>query len=172
MDTTVVRNAVGSLDRLLSEAKQALHDIERERYGDRADCEAGGYEYPLDVMEELLEELYCILLVILEAADMPQTRALLIEAWSRFTGGEGLRRVKNNDTLQSCESPALTFLERIIQGLRLTVSEAISSEEAWTLHRLEITLRDTAALVHRRLAAPVKEHDLQEIMHDYLRACF
>ncbi len=71
-----------------------------------------------------------------------------------------------------CESPALTFLERMIQGLRMTVSEAISSEEAWTLNRLEEMLRDTAALVHRRTISPANELELQRIMHDYLSACF
>lgn len=33
-------------------------------------------------------------------------------------------------------------------------------------------LRDTPNLVHRRPQAPANEHELQQIMHDYLDACF
>ena len=54
----------------------------------------------------------------------------------------------------------------------MTLSEAISSEEAWTLSRLEAMLRDTPGLVHRRQMAPANEAELQKIMHDYLSACF
>jgi hypothetical protein len=54
----------------------------------------------------------------------------------------------------------------------MAVSETISSEEAWTLGRLEAMLRDTPGLVHRRQNPPAKEADLQKIMHDYLSACF
>jgi hypothetical protein len=60
----------------------------------------------------------------------------------------------------------------LINGLRMTVSVAISSKEAWTLNRLEQMLRDTPGLVHGRKKAPAGEAELQEIMHDYLRACF
>jgi hypothetical protein len=54
----------------------------------------------------------------------------------------------------------------------MTVSDSISSEEAWTLSRLEAMLRDTSVLVHRRKNPPSNEPELQEIMHDYLKACF
>ena len=52
------------------------------------------------------------------------------------------------------------------------MSNEIPSEEAWTLNRLEGMLEDTAVLVRRRGTAPAKEKELQDIMHDYLRACF
>jgi len=170
MDITVVKNAVGSLDKLLSKAREALWDIEKEVFGDPGDGQAGGYADPHAAMKAFLEELHDVLLVVLEAADMPETRAALIDGWREFS--KGLADTSDNDEFQFCESPALTFLGRVIQGLRMTVSEAISSEEAWTLSRLEAMLRDTAALVHGRKAAPENETELQDIMHDYLGACF
>jgi hypothetical protein len=44
MDIAVVKNALGSLDKVLSQAKQALRDIERETFGDHGFGDAGGYE--------------------------------------------------------------------------------------------------------------------------------
>jgi hypothetical protein len=171
MDIAVVKNVVGSLDKLLSNAKEALWDVEREVFGNPGYGDAGGYAYPRGAMEAFLEELHDVLLVVLEAADMPETRASLINAWRGFLDG-GLGHTNDNEEFQNCESPALTFLDRLIQGLRITVSEAISSEEAWTLNRLEAMLRDTPGLVHRRPMPPANENELQKIMHDYLSACF
>jgi hypothetical protein len=171
MDMQVVKNAVGSLERLLSQAKRALRQIEREVFGDHGYGDAGGYEKPREAMKAFLEELHDVLLVILEAADMPETRASLINAWSGFDR-EGLDRTENNGEFEFCESPALTFLGRMIRGLRMSVTNTISSEEAWTLSRLEAMLDDTAVLVHRRGKAPADELELQGIAHDYLRACF
>jgi hypothetical protein len=96
----------------------------------------------------------------------------LIEAWRGFIDGKGLRHTNDDHEYEICHSPALTFLERLVKGLRTSVSEAISSEEAWTLNRLETMLRGTPGLVHRRQEAPANETELQKIMHDYLSACF
>jgi hypothetical protein len=54
----------------------------------------------------------------------------------------------------------------------MSVSEEITSEEAWTLARLERMLRDTSVLVPRHGRSPKRELELQGIMHDYLSACF
>src|ERR1700760_249487 len=118
-----------------------------------------------------LEELHTVLLFVLEAAEMLAARALLIEQWHIFTD-KGLDRTIDHQEFDYCESPALTFLERLIQGLRMSVSAELSSEAAWTLSRLEAMLQDTAALVHRRKATPGNEIEVQEIMHDYLSASF
>src|ERR1019366_6255171 len=171
---SVVKNAVGGLEKLLSEARRALSQGETEVFGlSSYGREGGGYEYPRYAMEGYLLELHDILLVVLEAADMPEARASLIEAWSGFTSEKtGLRHTDDGDRFASCESPALTFLEHLINGLRMTVKDEISSEKAWTLSRLEAMLRDTPGLVHRRGGSPEKESDLQKIMHGYLSACF
>ena len=171
MDMEVVKNAVGSLERLLSQAKRALRQIEREVFGDHGHGDAGGYENPRAAMKAFLEELHGVLLVVLEAAEMLETRASLINTWGAFDR-KGLGRTENNHEFEFCESPALTFLERMIRGLRMSVTDTISSEEAWTLSRLEAMLDDTAVLVHRSGKAPANESELQDIMHDYLRAAF
>ena len=172
MDSPVVKNAIGSLDKLLGQAKGALWDIERQEFGVSAyDRAPGGYANPRGALESFLEHLNDILLVVLEAAGMPETHARLINAWPRFADGEGLGHTNDDPEFDSCESPALTFLERLIQGLRISVNEEISSGEAWTLTNLEAMLRSTAALVNRR-KRPANETHVQEIMLDYLSACF
>jgi hypothetical protein len=57
MDIAVVKNAVGSLEKLLSRAKEALWDVEREVFGDPGYGDAGGYAYPRAAMKAFLEEL-------------------------------------------------------------------------------------------------------------------
>jgi hypothetical protein len=99
----------------------------------------------------------------------PQTWSI----WHDFTSTEeGLGKIHENDDLQISMSPALTFLERVLNGLRMSASERMSSEEAWIMNRLEEMLRDTPTLVHRRGVNPTNELDLQKIMFDYLNACF
>jgi hypothetical protein len=172
MNDAVVRNALGSLDKSLSSAKEALWDIQREVFGNPGFGQPGGYADPRAAMAAFLAELYENLLVVLEAADMPQTRSFLILEWRGLSGGGGLAKTNENHEFDFVDSPALTFLERLIQGLRISVSGTISSEEAWTLSRLVAMLRDTPNLVHRRGQAPASEHELQQIMHDYLDVCF
>jgi hypothetical protein len=171
MEIAVVKNALGSLDKVLSQAKQALWDIERELFDDPRYSASGSYEYPHQAMKHFLQELHDLLLVVLEAAGMPATRASLTNEWPGFIA-KGLDHTNDDPHFQNCDSPALTFLERLIEGLRITVSEAISSEEAWTLSRLEAMLRDTPGLLHRREIAPANEAQLQRVMHDYLSVCF
>jgi hypothetical protein len=173
MDQAVVNNSIGSLDKLLSNATTALGDIAKEEFGFSAYGESGGFEDPPGALKYFLEELYDVLSVVLEAAGMPESRFRLIRQWNKFTAADGgLERTISDHASARCESPALTFLERLIQGLRISVSKVLSDQEAWTLTRLEGMLRDTAALVHKRKSAPAIEADLQEIMHDYLSACF
>jgi REase_DpnII-MboI len=171
MKDEVVKHALGSLDKLLSQARQAVWEIEREVFGDPGYGEPGGYANPRGALRAFLEELHDLIVIVLEAAEMPQTRTSLIGSWPSLVE-KGLGTTVDYDEFDSCESRALTFLERIVNGLRISAQGTISSEEAWTLTKLETMLRDTAALVHRRPPAPANEIQLQGIMHDYLRAAF
>jgi hypothetical protein len=146
----VIKNALGSLDKSLSSAKQALSQIESDvfNYGLQ---QGSTFEEPRAAMELFLRELHDVLLVVLEAAKMLETRTSLIESWDKFTAsGASLQDTRDNGQFEFSESPALTFLERMIEGLRVSVVGNMSSEEAWTLSKLEAMLEDTAALVHRR----------------------
>lgn len=174
MNDAIARRAVGELEKLLRPAKRALWQVEREVFGDPGfGDDEGFYEYPRYAMESHLEDLYESLLIVLEAAEMPQTRRDLIGAWRRFKDApEGLKRTVDDDDFQNCSSPALSYAERVVSALRMTVSEEVSNEQSLTLARLEAILEDTPGLVHRRGREPSREMDLQEVMHDYLSVCF
>jgi hypothetical protein len=175
MDPAVIRSAVGGLETLLRTAKGALWQVEREVFGDSGygNDEGGTYEYPRYAMADRLEHLHDSLLVVLEAASIPQARADLIAAWGRFKKNKhGLRYTNDDAEFQNSESPAYTYVERLVRSLRMTISEEITSEQSWTLARLEAILNDASGLVHRRQKALVTEMDLQEVMHDYLSVCF
>jgi hypothetical protein len=172
LNIVVVQHALGELDRILSSAKSALRQIEAETFNFRFDGD-GSYEEPLFALESHLEELHDLLMVVLEAAEMPETRASLVKSWSEFTAQKhALRKTIDNFQFESCDSPALTFLQRMVQGLRISVAGETSSEEAWTLNKLEDMLWDTPRLVHGRNQRPKNEKELQRVMHDYLRAAF
>lgn len=173
MNEAVVRNAIGSLEVLLGRARDALWSIEWDVFGNPGYGERGGYESPEDALASYLEETHDVLLVVLEAADMPKTRSSLIKAWRGFKDDDGgLAKTIEDPEHEVCISPALNFLDRTLQGLRASVSKPLSTEQSSTLSRLEAMLRNTSVLVHRREASPANEMELQKIMHDYLRACF
>ncbi len=175
MDSAVIRSAVGSLETLQRTAKRALWQVEREVFGDAGygNDEGGTYEYPRDAMADYLEQLRDSLLVVLGGAAMPKARADLIAAWERFKKNkDGLRYTNDHKEFRNSESPAHTYVERLVRSLRMTISEEITSEQSWTLARLETILNDAPGLVHRRQKALVTEMDLQEVMNDYLSVCF
>jgi hypothetical protein len=175
MDSLIIKNSIGGLDKILSQARRALWEVGREVYVgyDEDTKDQGGYADPRGALGANLGELHDILLVVLEAAQMPETRASLVKAWPKFTSIKaGLRHTDEDHEYQDCSSPAFTFVERLIRALRMTVSQQITSEKAWTLARLEAMLEDTPGLVHRRGEPPADEADLQAIMHDYLSAAF
>ena len=104
---------------------------------------------------------------------MPEARTSLKNAWTRFRKRpKGLSQTTLDAAFGSVTSEALTYVERLIDGLRMSVIRELTPEESWTLRRLEAILNDTDALVHGRSEPPQKEHDIHKVMHDYLRVCF
>lgn len=171
MDKEVVKNALGGIDAILSKARRALREVIYEEFGGGDDL--GSYESPRDAMVFHFDQIYDHLLVVLEAAEMPEARANLIAKWSSFKKLKGgLRHTNQFGNFDHLTSPVIEFLDHLVSALRMTVSNEITSEEAWTLTRLETMLKDTDVLVHRRGKVISDEMDLQEVMHDYLRACF
>jgi hypothetical protein len=168
MDNAVTKNAIGGLDKILSRAKRALYEVGRNEFGGSFD--GSGYDDPRGALGAHLEEIYDVLLVVLEAAQMPLARTSLTDQWAKWSNS--LQETDDDAEYGVSMSPALTYVSRIVSALRMTVSGSMTSEEAWTLSRLEAMLGDTSALVHRRKIAPANESALQEIMHDYLSASF
>lgn len=172
MESLVIKNALGSLDRLLGDTRRALVEIARDVYRHRYD-DKGFWAEPEAVLVARLESIHDALLVVLEAAGMPEARAKLAKDWQQFLKtDDGLQTVKRDDENEICFSPAEDYLNRLINGLRMTITAEMTSEEAWRLTLLEGILEDTAVLLNRRKIVPSDEHDIRRVMHDYLEACF
>ena len=158
---------------MLADARSALRQHESEVFKFNYSDEGGTYDDALAALEYLLGHLRAVLLVVLEAAEMKESRALLNDSWRDFLSHkDGLKQTIDDGQYENCESPALTLMTQIIQGLRISTTKETNPEDAWKLSRLEGLLRDTPALVHGRKVHPETELDLQAIMHDYLRVCF
>lgn len=171
MDKVVMSNAIGGIDAILVKAKRALREIIYERFGGGDDL--GGYESPVDAMVYHFDQLYDHLLVVLEAAEMPEARVDLIAKWAEFKKQKGgLSHTDQFGDFDHLTSPVIEYLDNLVSALRMTVTDHLTTEEAWTLQRLEDLLEDGSALVHRRKKSPANEKQFQEIMEDYLRACF
>jgi hypothetical protein len=173
MNTTVVQNAIGELERQLSKARDALTQMEAERHGYPEYLPHIGYENPEEALAGHLDELEESLMIVLEAAEMRETRASMSAAWTAFKKvPKGLKTVVDDDEHQYTYSPPLTYLDRTLQSLRICIDKGLSGREAAELERLEWILGGTAMLVHRRGDFPSGELKLQPIMHDYLSAAF
>jgi len=173
MNLPVVQNAIGEFQRLLGKAQDALTQIEAERYGYPENVKPIGYADPEVALSISLNHLKERLMVLLEAADLRDTRASLDTAWQAFKAKpNGLSAVFNDDEYQYTYSPALTYLQGIVETLQTCVDRGLSSVEAAELGRLEWILQRTAVLVHQREESISREMDLQKFMHDYLSAAF
>jgi hypothetical protein len=170
VNASVISNAIGGLTDLLGKSKDALIQIEAEEYGYFTTIR---YEDARAALGFYLDALGVELLVVLEAAKMPQTRISVDTAWAEFKNKpRGLYQIILDRAFESARNDAVTYAERLIAALRMCVSKELTTEESWTLRRLEAILNDTDALVYNRIGAPKNEHQLEEVMHDYLKVCF
>lgn len=173
MDAEVIKNAIGSLELIINEARDALRQIAAEEFHHEYLSDSGSWDNPRGALGAVLERTYDILLVVLEAGQLPLARKLLVEAWPRFKAERGsLSRTEEDPEYESSSSPALTYVERLTTALRMTVTEETTTQDAWTLTRLEAMLRDTAVILKRNNVVPKNEMDVQRIMGDYLEVCF
>ena len=155
---------------MLTETQPAFNDFEAKIFEYR---QQHGYEDPEDAFVFQIEEIYDVLLVVLEAAGMPSAREHLVQCWDQFKSKpKGLHYVDCYPQFDTCISPPLKLLKRIITGLRITITNEITSEDAWKLSTLRSILEDTAGLLLKRGISPSNELELQGVMHDYLSACF
>src|SRR5437660_11810141 len=104
---------------------------------------------------------------------MPDARGALLKKSSKFQKlPNGLSHVEMEHQFGSATSPALTYAEWLLDGLRMTVINEVSDEEGWTIRQLERMLRDTAAIILADGRPIAREADLQAVMNRYLRPAF
>jgi hypothetical protein len=170
MDSSIVRASLSGLERELELAREAKRQMENEVSGGRA--KSYGFEDAEAALPDILNRVYDMLLVILEAADLVATRSRLIKKWADFEKNGGIDKTRYDPQYGYLESRPFEYLDTLIDSLRISTGEALDSADAYELIRLEMILRRTAVLVRNRGVNPTREQDIQLIMHDYLGAFF
>lgn len=171
MDKEAVRNALSLLEGALAQATDALSQLEAEAFGaPDYETEPIGFESPSDALGSLLDDLKESTAIILDAAGMQATIVSLNNAWTKFKADkDGLKATKKDRDSDYIYSLPLTYMRRLVTALRSCTEDGPTVGE---LKRLEEMLRRTHVLVHDRKEIPKKEHDVQKVMHDYLKAAF
>ncbi len=168
MNSEPIRSALTALERELERARGAKHQIEAEAINQRG----GGYEDPIAALSSILNDLHETLLVVLEAADLHRTRDHLFERWQIMRDGDGIGAGHYDHMFDFFECPSFEFVSKLIEGLRLACGDPMASRDSYELAKLETLLRKTPTLLNWRGVEPTGEMQVQEIMHDYLRAFF
>src|SRR3989442_9058508 len=99
MDATIIRAALSDLEGQLDLARRVMNQIEgTDRNGD------GSYEFPEEVLEYNLEQLYDKLLIVLEATGLLETRNRFKEKWEKLEKHGGIGKttyLQQYDALES-----------------------------------------------------------------------
>ncbi len=170
MDASRIRAALSDLERELERARGAKTQIENEATG--RPTEGGSYEEPKAALGSILKGMYEVLLVVLEAAGLPNTRSRLLERWTQFEKANEIERATYLEQYDYVESKPYEYLSTLVDGLRSASGDDRSPSDSFELAQLETILRRTPVLVHRRGKVPTGELDVQQVMHDYLGAVF
>lgn len=169
MDRSTICDALGELLLKLEKTRDAKKQIESGYTGAR--IQGGFYEFPEAAFEAYLHETYNTVVILLEAAALPETRRALVERWRQFCE-EGVGHTDYLEKYDYLKSEPFEYLSNLIDGLRISAGEGVNTLEAYELGKLEAILRRTAVLLRGRDIQPKREQDIQQVMHDYLNAFF
>jgi hypothetical protein len=93
LNAQVLQKALGEINGLLANARSALSQVEAEVFGFTFKDQNGAFEAQRLALGGILQQLHDVLAVVLEAAEMPETRATLVSRWGEFTSAkDGLNR--------------------------------------------------------------------------------
>lgn len=175
MDSALIRATLANLESLLERARdvriQMENEIENEIYGESN--KGGGYEKPEAAFTSFLDDAHEVLMLVLEAAGLPETRDRLVKKWAGFEKLEkGIGTTKFVPEFDYLESQPFEYLNRLVNGLRISSGEGLKPFDSYELSKLEMILRRTPVLLRKRGVEPKGELDVQNVMHDYLEAFF
>ncbi len=170
MEVARIRSALADIERDLERARSAKTQIEND--ATRRPTSGGVFEEPEAALGAILTEIYERVLVVLEAAGLPETRSRFLERLMHFEKTGEMNRAPYNYQYDFADSKPYAYLSSVVDALRSTSGDEQSPHDSYELAQLETILRRTPVLVHRRGSPPTGEHDVQTVMHDYLSAFF
>ena len=166
MNSDIIRAALVDLERELEHARGAKSQI--ENIATNTPTDGGVFEEPELALASILTDLYETLLVVLEAAGLPETRDRLLEKW----GNLNVDKTTYDPQYDYAKNKAYEYLSTLIESLRSIVADAQSPADSYEIAQLETILRRTPVLLRRRGCVPQRELDIQKVMQDYLEAFF
>jgi hypothetical protein len=95
-----------------------------------------------------------MLLVVLEAANLLETRNRLAKRWAQFEKNGGIGKTQYDPQFGSLVSEPFEYLDTLIDSLRISTGEVLSSADAYDIMRLEMILSRTAVLVRKSRHKP------------------
>lgn len=175
MDFDALRRGVLHTEKWLAKASRLLSDLEsydrRETlWGhELTDWETADYQEIQGAMPDILDSCYQAFCIVLEAAEMDQTRHDLITAWSGYASN-GIGKTVYHPETDVLGSEPLSYLERLQETLRSLVDDNQITDQR--IQVFENILDNLAHLAHKRNLNPQKESDIQDLVDDYLKAAF
>jgi len=169
MNSSIIRAALADLESELERARGPKRQIEAEYTRERIN---EGYVDPKAALTAALNDTYELLLVVLEASELSDTRSRLVDKWVQLGENEGVGTTRYDHEFDYLECEAFEYISRLIKSLRTVSGDAVGRSESYELAMLETILRKTPVLVHRRGVTPTGEINIQDVMHDYLQAFF
>lgn len=169
MNSSIIRAALADLESELERARGAKRQTEAKYTKERIN---EGYIDPEAALTAALNDTYELLLVVLEASELSETRSRLVDKWIQLEEDGGVGATRYDHEFDYLECKAFEYISRLLNNLRAVSGDEVARSDSYELAMLETILRKTPVLVHRRGVTPAGEIDLQKVMHDYLQAFF
>lgn len=174
MDMIQLGNICAGLELALSRAQQALDSV----FDDGANHGFTDSEYNYHSAEECrrlflynIERCGAVFAIALDALGLAATRRQLLRKWKLYESA-GLDKMEVSLGMDFFISEPLEYLRNIHIGLMAMFHSPERTLQNHLFDRLCEILRDTPLLLRRRSITPEREMDIQNCMHDYLRAFF
>ena len=167
---SIIQNVLPGLEIELQRVKELLNELEEDEFNQLRDEADPLFERDsiLASFTSRMQRTSRLVLMCLDAAGMRATRDDFQKAWVGFD----LADTKYIHDLDVLHSEPYSYLTDMIDGLRLIATGGESPTAQVDLQRLKDVLEATAVLMRKRGIEPEREHDIQQVMADYLAACF
>jgi hypothetical protein len=171
MKTSPIKAALSDLEQELESARSARRQIETAHTGEIS-AYTSVWEAPEEAFCWVLNNIYDTILVVLEAAELHQTRQRVMDQLVAFEKDGGMGKTRRHPEYDYLESKPFEYAERAINNLRILASKGLNPGHSYELAMLETILRRTPVLLKKRTVHPQSEQDIKVVMQDYLEAYF
>lgn len=147
MNSSIIRAALADLESKLERAREAKRQIEARYTGER--ITGGVYEDPEAALTATLNDIYELLLVVLEGSELSETRSRLVDKWGQLEKDGDVGAARYDHEFDYLECKAFEYISRLLKSLRTVSGDAIATSDSYELSKLETILRKTPVLIQK-----------------------